>query len=68
VPGELVPATAILGWGLFAIALIDQRHFIIPNALSLPWASSDCSCRSPGTRPPSASPPPAPCWVICCSA
>jgi leader peptidase (prepilin peptidase) / N-methyltransferase len=36
VPGELVPATAILGWGLFAVALIDQRHFIIPNVLSLP--------------------------------
>jgi leader peptidase (prepilin peptidase)/N-methyltransferase len=36
VPDDLVPATAILGWGLFAIALIDQRQFIIPNALSLP--------------------------------
>jgi leader peptidase (prepilin peptidase)/N-methyltransferase len=36
VPPELAPATAVFGWGLIAIALIDLRHFIIPNLLTLP--------------------------------
>jgi leader peptidase (prepilin peptidase) / N-methyltransferase len=35
-PAALAPATAVFGWGLLAVALIDLRQFIIPNALSIP--------------------------------
>src|SRR5262249_2446756 len=35
VPPELAPATSVLGWVLLAIALIDLRHFIIPDVLTV---------------------------------
>lgn len=35
-PPELAPATAVFGWALLAVSLIDLGHFIIPNVLSLP--------------------------------
>jgi len=35
VPAPLAPATAVFGWGLLAVALIDLRHFIIPNPLTI---------------------------------
>jgi leader peptidase (prepilin peptidase)/N-methyltransferase len=35
-PAPLAPATAVFGWGLLAVALIDLRQFIIPNFLSIP--------------------------------
>ena len=36
VPGGLAWASAGLGWTLLALAVIDQRHMILPDALSLP--------------------------------
>jgi len=35
-PGWLAWATAGLGWTLLALAVIDQRHMILPDVLSLP--------------------------------
>jgi leader peptidase (prepilin peptidase)/N-methyltransferase len=34
--GWLVAATAILGWTLLALTLIDYKHFILPDVLTLP--------------------------------
>lgn len=34
-PAELIPATAILGWALLTLSVIDAENFIIPDALSL---------------------------------
>ena len=34
--GWLIPATALFGWCLLALAWIDQRHQWLPDALSLP--------------------------------
>jgi len=34
--GWLVPASSFLGWTLLALALIDWRHFILPDVLTLP--------------------------------
>jgi len=36
VPGWLAWASAGLGWTLLALAVIDQRHMIVPDVLSLP--------------------------------
>ncbi len=36
VPGWLAWASAGLGWTLLALAAIDHRHMIVPDALSLP--------------------------------
>jgi leader peptidase (prepilin peptidase)/N-methyltransferase len=36
VPGWLAWASTGLGWTLLALAMIDQRHMIVPDALSLP--------------------------------
>ncbi len=36
VPGWLAWASAGLGWTLLALAVIDHRHMILPDALSLP--------------------------------
>jgi leader peptidase (prepilin peptidase)/N-methyltransferase len=38
VPPPLALATAVFGWGLLAVALIDYRHFIIPNPLTITLA------------------------------
>ncbi|MCC7046309.1 MAG: prepilin peptidase [Alphaproteobacteria bacterium] len=35
-PGWPVWAICALGWGLLALALIDARHFLLPDALTLP--------------------------------
>jgi len=34
--GWLLPATALLGWTLLCLAVIDARHLILPDALTLP--------------------------------
>jgi leader peptidase (prepilin peptidase)/N-methyltransferase len=36
VPGWPSWAAAVLGWGLLALAAIDLRHFLLPDALTLP--------------------------------
>jgi leader peptidase (prepilin peptidase)/N-methyltransferase len=36
VPGWLAWATAGLGWALLALAVIDVRHMLLPDALTLP--------------------------------
>lgn len=36
VPAHLVLPTAALGWVLLALAVIDARHFILPDVLTLP--------------------------------
>ncbi|CAE7328348.1 vvpD [Symbiodinium microadriaticum] len=36
VPAPLVWPTAALGWVLLALAVIDYRHFILPDVLTLP--------------------------------
>ncbi len=36
VPGWLIWASAGLGWTLLALAVIDQRHMYLPDALNLP--------------------------------
>ncbi len=36
VPEELLWPTALLGWALLAVALVDWRMLIVPNALTLP--------------------------------
>jgi leader peptidase (prepilin peptidase)/N-methyltransferase len=36
VPGWLVWASVALGWSLLALAVIDQRHEILPDVLTLP--------------------------------
>ena len=36
VPGVLAWPTAILGWSLLALAVIDWRHLILPDELTLP--------------------------------
>lgn len=36
VPGWLAWATAGLGWTLLTLAVIDQRHMMLPDALTLP--------------------------------
>ena len=35
-PGWTAWAAAALGWGLLALAAIDLRHFLLPDALTLP--------------------------------
>jgi leader peptidase (prepilin peptidase)/N-methyltransferase len=39
VPGIVVWATAVLGWTLLALAVIDARALILPDALTLPLAA-----------------------------
>jgi len=34
--GVALLASCLLGWGLLALALIDRRHFLLPDALTLP--------------------------------
>ncbi len=34
--GAALLASCLLGWGLLALALIDRRHFLLPDALTLP--------------------------------
>ena len=36
VPASLIWPTAALGWALLALAVIDARHFILPDVLTLP--------------------------------
>jgi leader peptidase (prepilin peptidase) / N-methyltransferase len=36
VSGGLLWMTCLLGWGLLTLALIDARHFILPDVLTLP--------------------------------
>lgn len=36
VSGWVFAASCVLGWGLLALALIDARHFILPDILTLP--------------------------------
>jgi leader peptidase (prepilin peptidase)/N-methyltransferase len=36
VGGVALLASCLLGWGLLALALIDRRHFLLPDALTLP--------------------------------
>jgi leader peptidase (prepilin peptidase)/N-methyltransferase len=36
VPAPVVWPTAVLGWALLVLAVIDGRHFILPDALTLP--------------------------------
>jgi leader peptidase (prepilin peptidase)/N-methyltransferase len=36
VPGWTAWAVAMLGWGLLALAAIDLKHFLLPDALTLP--------------------------------
>ncbi len=38
VPGWLAWAGSLLGWTLIALALIDARHLLLPDALTLPLA------------------------------
>ncbi len=35
-PGPAVWASCVLGWGLLALAVIDARHYRLPDALTLP--------------------------------
>jgi leader peptidase (prepilin peptidase)/N-methyltransferase len=35
-PLRLAVASCLLGWAMLAVALIDARHFIVPDLLSLP--------------------------------
>ena len=35
-PGILAWATAVLGWSLLTLAMIDVRHFILPDEITLP--------------------------------
>jgi leader peptidase (prepilin peptidase) / N-methyltransferase len=34
--GWLLPVSCALGWALLTLAVIDQRHFLLPDALTLP--------------------------------
>jgi leader peptidase (prepilin peptidase)/N-methyltransferase len=36
VPGSLALSTAVLGWLLLALALIDWQHYMLPNLLTVP--------------------------------
>lgn len=36
VPPDLLWPTAVLGWVLLALSIIDYRHFILPDVLTLP--------------------------------
>jgi leader peptidase (prepilin peptidase)/N-methyltransferase len=38
--GWMLAASCVLGWTLLALALIDVRHFILPDALTLPLAAA----------------------------
>ena len=37
-PSQLVWPTAALGWALLALAVIDAKHFYLPDVLTLPLA------------------------------
>ena len=37
--GWILVATCVLGWLLLALAVIDQRHMILPDALTMPLAA-----------------------------
>ena len=39
-PTWLQAATCLLGWSLLALSVIDLRHFILPDALTLPLAAA----------------------------
>ncbi len=43
-PGWLAWAASLYGWGLLALAVIDQRHFILPDALTPPLAVAGLAC------------------------
>ena len=38
-PGWLQAATCLLGWSLLALSVIDFRHFVLPDVLTLPLAA-----------------------------
>ncbi|HYZ34560.1 MAG TPA: A24 family peptidase [Crenalkalicoccus sp.] len=39
-PEAALPAGCLLGWGLLALAVIDRREFLLPDALTLPLVAA----------------------------
>jgi leader peptidase (prepilin peptidase)/N-methyltransferase len=50
--GPLALATALLGWGLLALALIDARCMRLPDALTLPLAAAGLAVAAAGMTGP----------------
>lgn len=38
VPGWAALASSVLGWSLLTLAVIDQRHFVLPDVVTIPLA------------------------------
>jgi leader peptidase (prepilin peptidase) / N-methyltransferase len=50
-PGWTVWAVAGLGWALLALALIDARHYLLPDSLTLPLALAGLGAAALGGLP-----------------
>jgi leader peptidase (prepilin peptidase)/N-methyltransferase len=42
VPPALLMPTVLLGWSLLALAIIDARHFLLPDVITLPLLVAGC--------------------------